>query len=121
MTPLFTILAVRPLVAEAWRTGTINDYTVMMESCAYLVPCPVVLVVLRVDGHQAGMRRLFAWLSDFAGRREIAGFAMRTRLASVERVFQRFGGVMTFDEGDGDKRWWAPAEPGVTWLRARRS
>ena len=93
-----------------------SDLLLMQENGCGRVPCPAVLVILRVDGNAGGMRRLFAWLRAFARERPIAGFAMRTRLASVERVFQRFGGTMTFDEQDGDRRWWAPAEPGVSWL-----
>ena len=113
---LFTVLPLRPLVAEAWCAGRIGDYTAMYETCSFVIPCPVVLVILRVDGHAGGMRRLFAWLRDVARTRPIAGFAMRTRLAAVERVFERFQGRVTFDEGDGDRRWFAPAEPGLSWL-----
>ena len=110
-----TVIAVHVALAEVWADGHLSDSD-LLACHSPALPSPA-LVILRVDGGAGGMRRLFAWLREFARERTIAGFAMRTRLASVERVFQRFGGTMTFDELDGDRRWWAPAEPGVAWLR----
>jgi hypothetical protein len=112
---LFTVIAAPVDLATSWSRGQIEDWLLLLAHSPAL-PAPA-LVILRVDGRAAGMRALFAWLREIARTREIAGCAMRTRLASVERVFQRFGGRMTFDEQDGDRRWWAPAEPGVSWLR----
>jgi hypothetical protein len=113
---LFTVIAVPADLALGWARGQIEDWLLLLAHCPAL-PAPA-LVILRVDGRAAGMRALFAWLRAFARGHEIAGFAMRTRLAGVERVFQRFGGTVSFDEGDGDRRWWAPPGPGVAWLTA---
>lgn len=113
-----TVCVVPLDVGDCWCRGLIHDKT-MMESHQVKTAAAVCLVVLRVDGHAAGMRRLFDHLGLMISydRLRVAGFAMRTRLVSVERVFKRFDGRVTYDEGDGDRRWWAPAEPGVTWLR----
>jgi len=112
---LFTVLPVYPDAALLWAEGILPDkflfnWLVQPECEAFT------LVIARVDGRAAGMRALFAWLRQVDDLRNCQGFAMRTRLAAVERVFQRFGGRMTFDEGDGDRRWFAPAAPGVAWL-----
>jgi hypothetical protein len=115
----FTVIAARPAVADAWLNGILNDFILIQENGGP-VPCPCVLVVLRVEGQAAGMRALFAFLAGLIGQGiKPAGFGMRTRLASVARVFERFGGWVTFDEGDGDRRWYAPAEPGLSWLTQR--
>jgi hypothetical protein len=114
---LFTVVAVPGAVAEAWAAGRLGDWDLLWGHSPAL-PAPV-LVILRVDGGPAGMRALFAWLRGQARGCSVQGFATRTRLAGVERVFQRFGGRVTFDEGDGDRRWWAPAQPGVAWLTGR--
>ncbi len=115
-----SVVCVVPLaVGDCWCRGLIHDQVMMCEHDPAGLS-PVVLVVLRADGYAAGMRRLFLHLlltSEMQDLR-VAGFAMRTRLVSVESVFKRFAGVMTYDEQDGDRRWWAPAEPGLTWLRS---
>lgn len=117
----FTCFYVPTGIAEIWLAGEMVDKELMeWATLASNFERGLVIVILRVDGGAGGMRRLFAWLRGVARAkgREIAGFAMRTRLASVERVFERFQGRVTFDEGDGDRRWFAPAEPGVSWLTA---
>ncbi len=115
-----SVVCVVPLaVGDCWSRGLIHDQVMMLEH-DHQAPFPVILVVLRADGYAGGMRRLFLrllWISEMQGL-TVSGFAMRTRLASVESVFKRFAGVMTYDELDGDRRWWAPAEPGLTWLRS---
>lgn len=110
-------------VGRAWSKGQLGDHALIHLANCISLPCPVCLVVMRVDGNAAGMRALFGFLSDVVCREGVlvAGFACRTRLAPVARVMRGFMGT-AWDENDGtgDCRWWAPAEPGCAWLQVWR-
>lgn len=114
----FTVLPVRDAVIEGWLAGYLDDIVCMYEAAAVptFVHAPA-LLILRADGHAAGMRQLCRFLFDVSQTRPLVGFAMRTRVTAVERAWRRLGATKTFDEGDGDGRWWLPAERGLAWLQ----
>jgi len=116
----FTIIPVAGDVGRAWASGRLGDVELIYLAVINPpLPRPVCWVILRVDGHVAGMRALFCRLKELCCVEGVqtAGFAMRTRLVSVANIFMRFEGRLTRDDGDGDYRCWAPGEPFLTWLR----
>lgn len=110
--PLFTVFPLSVDQVNAWLDGRVTDYELLLTVDVLApLPCPA-LLMLRMDGHAAGLRAWLAWLSAWGGT--FAGVACRTRQPGIKRLFARFGGECRAVEADGQERWWAPAEPFVT-------
>jgi hypothetical protein len=107
-----TVLPVTEDLGLAWCRGELGDRELFAEAFGpHPLPCPCFLMVMRADGGPGAIRalgRLFRSLREEPGFIP-GGIGLRTRVQGVEKLCRRFYGHVTFDEGDGDRRWaWPP-------------